>query len=192
MSSFDRLFVISEFSRFPISSPRGAAIKFLIETGTLMHFPDTSHGLCTLYFLCPVWLSECLQRIIHLKSSRSVARNGVICAEDLRVTRHTPPQPGAVVTWAGCFWQQRLYLFFLAFVFVEMVPLMFYVVFVQMLLVGTGFTEQTEEQYFQFLSKFEIALPVASNRCSVTKYFPTLVNICLGVCLFSTIKGLLL
>lgn len=33
-----------------------------------------------------------------------------------------------------------------------------------MLLVGTGFTEQTEEQYFQFLAKFEIALPVANNR----------------------------
>ncbi|KAG7278119.1 hypothetical protein CRUP_019429 [Coryphaenoides rupestris] len=91
-----------------------SAIKFLIETGTLMHFPDTSHGLCTLYFLCPAWLSECLERIIHLKSSRSVARNGVICAEDLR-----------------------------------------------MLLVGTGFTQQTEEQYFQFLSKFEIALPMS-------------------------------
>lgn len=65
-----------------------AAISFLIETGTLLHFPDTSHGLCTLYFLCPVWLSECLERIVHLKSSRSVARNGVIRAEDLRV-RHT-------------------------------------------------------------------------------------------------------
>lgn len=61
------------------------AINFLIETGTLLHFPDTSHGLCTLYFLCPVWLSECLERIMHLKSSRSVARNGVIHAEDLRV-----------------------------------------------------------------------------------------------------------
>ena len=35
---------------------------------------------------------------------------------------------------------------------------------VQMLLVGTGFTQQTEEQYFQFLAKFEIALPVANNR----------------------------
>lgn len=35
-----------------------------------------------------------------------------------------------------------------------------------MLLVGTGFTEQTEEQYFQFLAKFEIALPVASHRYS--------------------------
>lgn len=62
------------------------AISFLIETGTLLHFPDTSHGLCTLYFLCPVWLSECLERIMHLKSSRSVARNGVIRAEDLRVS----------------------------------------------------------------------------------------------------------
>ena len=112
MTSFDRLFVILEFSRFPTSSPRGAAIRFLIETGTLMHFPDTSHGLCTLYFLCPVWLSECLQRIIHLKSSRSVARNGVICAEDLRVTAtYAPAAGGAVVTWAGFFWQQRLYLF---------------------------------------------------------------------------------
>lgn len=94
-----------------------AAISFLIETGTLLHFPDTSHGLCKLYFLDAVWLSECLERIVHLKSSRSVARNGVIRAEDLR-----------------------------------------------MLLVGTGFTQQTEEQYFQFLAKFEIALPVASNR----------------------------
>ena len=74
------------------SLPGGPAIKFLIETGTLMHFPDTSHGLCTLYFLCPVWLSECLQRIIHLKSSRSVARNGVICAEDLRVTAAYAPK----------------------------------------------------------------------------------------------------
>lgn len=61
------------------------AISFLIETGALLHFPDTSHGLCTLYFLCPVWLSECLERIMHLKSSRSVARNGVIRTEDLRV-----------------------------------------------------------------------------------------------------------
>ena len=160
-----------------------------------MHFPDTSHGLCTLYFLCPVWLSECLQRIIHLKSSRSVARNGVICAEDLRVTATYAPAAGGL--WSRgppASFGSSVFIccFFLPFVCVETVPSMFYVVFVQMLLVGTGFTEQTEEQYFQFLSKFEIALPVASNRCSVTKYFPTLVNICLGVCLFSTIKGLLL
>ncbi|XP_068457694.1 leucine-rich repeat serine/threonine-protein kinase 1 isoform X2 [Clinocottus analis] len=101
------------------------AISFLIETGTLLHFPDTSHGLCTLYFLCPVWLSECLERIMHLKSSRSVARNGVIRAEDLR-----------------------------------------------MLLVGTGFTPQTEEQYFQFLAKFEIALPVASNSYLLPHLLP--------------------
>lgn len=93
------------------------AIGFLIETGTLLHFPDTSHGLRNLYFLDPVWLSECMERIINIKSSKSVVRNGVIKAEDLR-----------------------------------------------MLLVGTGFTKQTEEQYFQFLSKFEIALPVANNR----------------------------
>ncbi|KAM6981427.1 leucine-rich repeat serine/threonine-protein kinase 1 isoform 2-T2 [Aplochiton taeniatus] len=101
------------------------AISFLIEMGTLLHFPDTSHGLCTLYFLCPVWLSECLERIIHLKSSRSVAHNGVIRAEDLR-----------------------------------------------MLLVGTGFTQQTEEQYFQFLAKFEIALPVASNSYLLPHLLP--------------------
>nr|XP_046247302.1 leucine-rich repeat serine/threonine-protein kinase 1 isoform X2 [Scatophagus argus] len=101
------------------------AINFLIETGTLLHFPDTSHGLCTLYFLCPAWLSECLERIMHLKSSRSVARNGVIRAEDLR-----------------------------------------------MLLVGTGFTQQTEEQYFQFLTKFEIALPVANNSYLLPHLLP--------------------
>lgn len=35
---------------------------------------------------------------------------------------------------------------------------------IQMLLVGTGFTQQNEEQYFQFLAKFEIALPVANTR----------------------------
>ena len=58
-------------------------------------------------------------------------------------------------------------IFVLSFFLVSMEidALMFRVSFVQMLLVGTGFTEQTEEQYFQFLSKFEIALPVASNRC---------------------------
>uniref|UniRef100_A0A8D1F7J5 Leucine-rich repeat serine/threonine-protein kinase 1 n=1 Tax=Sus scrofa TaxID=9823 RepID=A0A8D1F7J5_PIG len=93
-----------------------SAISFLIETGTLLHFPDTSHGLRNLYFLDPIWLSECLQRIFNIKGSRSVAKNGVIRAEDLR-----------------------------------------------MLLVGTGFTKQTEEQYFQFLAKFEIALPVAND-----------------------------
>ncbi|XP_049321416.1 leucine-rich repeat serine/threonine-protein kinase 1 isoform X2 [Astyanax mexicanus] len=101
------------------------AISFLIETGSMLHFPDTSHGLCKLYFLDAVWLSECLERIIHLKSSRSVARNGVIRAEDLR-----------------------------------------------MLLVGTGFTQQTEEQYFQFLAKFEIALPVASNSYLLPHLLP--------------------
>ncbi|XP_035387696.1 leucine-rich repeat serine/threonine-protein kinase 1 isoform X1 [Electrophorus electricus] len=101
------------------------AINFLIETGTLLHFPDTSHGLCKLYFLDAVWLAECLERIVHLKSSRSVARNGVIRAEDLR-----------------------------------------------MLLVGTGFTRQTEEQYFQFLTKFEIALPVASNSYLLPHLLP--------------------
>ncbi|XP_069567536.1 leucine-rich repeat serine/threonine-protein kinase 1 [Brachyistius frenatus] len=101
------------------------AISFLIETGTLLHFPDTSNDLCTLYFLCPVWLSECLQMIIHLKFSRSVARNGVIRAEDLR-----------------------------------------------MLLVGTGFTQQTEAQYFQFLAKFEIALPVASDSYLLPHLLP--------------------
>lgn len=93
------------------------AISFLIETGTVLHFSDTSHGLCKLYFLDAVWLAECLERIVHLKSSRSVAHNGLIRTEDLR-----------------------------------------------MLLIGTGFTQHTEEQYFQFLAKFEIALPVASNR----------------------------
>ncbi|XP_048886812.1 leucine-rich repeat serine/threonine-protein kinase 1 isoform X1 [Brienomyrus brachyistius] len=101
------------------------AIGFLIETGTLLHFPDTSHGLCKLYFLDAKWLSECLERIINIKSSRSVARNGVIRAEDLR-----------------------------------------------MLLVGTGFTEQTEEQYFQFLAKFEIALPVANNSYLLPHLLP--------------------
>ncbi|KAM8762163.1 leucine-rich repeat serine/threonine-protein kinase 1 [Acanthopagrus schlegelii] len=101
------------------------AISFLIETGNLLHFSDTSHGLCTLYFLCPVWLSECLERIMHLKSSQSVARNGVIRVEDLR-----------------------------------------------MLLVGTGFTQHTEEQYFQFLAKFEIALPVANNSYLLPHLLP--------------------
>uniref|UniRef100_A0A8C8SVN9 non-specific serine/threonine protein kinase n=1 Tax=Pelusios castaneus TaxID=367368 RepID=A0A8C8SVN9_9SAUR len=101
------------------------AISFLIETGTLLHFPDTSHGLRNLYFLDPVWLSECLQRIFNIKSSRSIAKNGVIKAEDFR-----------------------------------------------MLLVGTGFTEQTEEQYFQFLAKFEIALPVANNSYLLPHLLP--------------------
>ncbi|CAH2274383.1 leucine-rich repeat serine threonine- kinase 1 [Pelobates cultripes] len=103
-----------------------AAIGFLIETGTLLHFPDTSHGLRNLYFLDPVWLAECLERIINIKSSKSVARNGVIKAEDLR-----------------------------------------------MLLVGTGFTKQTEEQYFQFLAKFEIALPVANNSYLLPHLLPS-------------------
>ncbi|XP_062998254.1 leucine-rich repeat serine/threonine-protein kinase 1 [Elgaria multicarinata webbii] len=102
-----------------------SAISFLIETGTLMHFPDTSHGLRNLYFLDPVWLSECLQRIFNIKSSKSVAKNGVIKAEDLR-----------------------------------------------MLLVGTGFAKQTEEQYFQFLAKFEIALPVANNSYLLPHLLP--------------------
>lgn len=69
----------------PLLVSPSPAISFLLETGALLHFPDTSHGLCTLYFLCPVWLSECLERIMHLKSSQAVARNGVIQAEDLRV-----------------------------------------------------------------------------------------------------------
>ncbi|XP_061451971.1 leucine-rich repeat serine/threonine-protein kinase 1 isoform X1 [Rhineura floridana] len=102
-----------------------SAINFLIETGTLLHFPDTSHGLRNLYFLDPVWLSECLQRIFNIKCSKSVAKNGVIKAEDLR-----------------------------------------------MLLVGTGFTKQTEEQYFQFLAKFEIALPVANNSYLLPHLLP--------------------
>nr|XP_033775868.1 leucine-rich repeat serine/threonine-protein kinase 1 isoform X1 [Geotrypetes seraphini]XP_033775869.1 leucine-rich repeat serine/threonine-protein kinase 1 isoform X1 [Geotrypetes seraphini]XP_033775870.1 leucine-rich repeat serine/threonine-protein kinase 1 isoform X1 [Geotrypetes seraphini] len=102
-----------------------AAISFLIETGTLLHFPDTSHGLRNLYFLHPVWLAECLERIVNIKFSKSVAKNGVIKAEDLR-----------------------------------------------MLLVGTGFTEQTEEQYFQFLAKFEIALPVANDSYLLPHLLP--------------------
>ncbi|XP_042617266.1 leucine-rich repeat serine/threonine-protein kinase 1-like [Cyprinus carpio] len=106
------------------------SINLLIETGTILHFSDTSHGLCKLYFLDAVWLSECFERIISLRGSRSVARllvarNGVIKAEDLR-----------------------------------------------MLLVGTGFTQQTEEQYFQFLAKFEIALPVASNSYLLPHLLP--------------------
>ncbi|XP_041840522.1 leucine-rich repeat serine/threonine-protein kinase 1 isoform X2 [Melanotaenia boesemani] len=101
------------------------AISFLIETGTLLHFPDTSHGLCMLYFLCPVWLSDCLESIVNLKPSRSMARNGVIQAEELRA-----------------------------------------------LLVGTGFTQQTEEQYFQFLAKFEIALPVADSSYLLPHLLP--------------------
>lgn len=74
---------IPPFMSLLVSPP--PAISFLIETGALLHFSDTSHGLCTLYFLCPVWLSECLEKIMHLKSSQAVARNGVIQAEDLRV-----------------------------------------------------------------------------------------------------------
>ncbi|XP_006872218.1 PREDICTED: leucine-rich repeat serine/threonine-protein kinase 1 [Chrysochloris asiatica] len=103
-----------------------AAISFLIETGTLLHFPDTSHGLRNLYFLDPIWLSECLQRIFNIKGSRSVAKNGVIRTEDLR-----------------------------------------------MLLLGTGFTQQTEEQYFQFLAKFEIALPVANDSYLLPHLLPS-------------------
>ncbi|XP_063170359.1 leucine-rich repeat serine/threonine-protein kinase 1 [Candoia aspera] len=102
-----------------------SAINFLIETGTLMHFPDTSHGLRNLYFLDPVWLSECLQRIFNIKSSKSIAKNGVIKAEDLR-----------------------------------------------MLMVGTGFTQETEEQYFQFLAKFEIALPIANHSYLLPHLLP--------------------
>ncbi|KAM4596959.1 leucine-rich repeat serine/threonine-protein kinase 1 [Fundulus diaphanus] len=101
------------------------AIGFLIETGTLLHFPDTSHGLCTLYFLCPVWLSDCLERIVHLNSCRPVTRNGVIQAEAL-----------------------------------------------SKLLDGTGFTEETKEQYFQFLAKFEIALPVANHSYLLPHLLP--------------------
>ncbi|TRY84280.1 hypothetical protein DNTS_013412 [Danionella cerebrum] len=102
------------------------AISFLIETGTILHFPDTSHGLCRLYFLDAVWLCECLERIVHLRGSRSVAPNGLIRTHDLR-----------------------------------------------MLLVGTGFTPQTEEQYFQFLAKFEIALPVANNSYLLPHLLPS-------------------
>ncbi|XP_039628634.1 leucine-rich repeat serine/threonine-protein kinase 1 [Polypterus senegalus] len=102
-----------------------SAMNFLIETGVLLHFPDTSRGLRNLYFLDAVWLSECLERIINIKSSKSVAKNGVIKGEDLR-----------------------------------------------MLLVGTGFTEQTEEQYLQLLAKFEIALPVASNSYLLPHLLP--------------------
>ncbi|XP_026528814.1 leucine-rich repeat serine/threonine-protein kinase 1 [Notechis scutatus] len=102
-----------------------SAINFLIETGTLMHFPDTSHGLRNLYFLDPVWLSECLQRIFNVKSSKSIAKNGVIKAEDLR-----------------------------------------------MLMVGMGFTKEAEEQYFQFLAKFEIALPIANNSYLLPHLLP--------------------
>ncbi|XP_054916004.1 leucine-rich repeat serine/threonine-protein kinase 1 isoform X2 [Poeciliopsis prolifica] len=101
------------------------AISFLIETGTLLHFPDTSHGLCTLYFLCPVWLSDCLERIVHLNSCRPAPKNGLIKVEDLRK-----------------------------------------------LLAGTGFTQETEEQYFQFLAKFEIALPVANDRYLLPHLLP--------------------
>ncbi|XP_037553156.1 leucine-rich repeat serine/threonine-protein kinase 1 [Nematolebias whitei] len=101
------------------------AISFLIETGSLLHFPDTSHGLCTLYFLCPVWLSDCLELLIQLKSSCPFVRNGLIQAEDLR-----------------------------------------------MLLAETGFTQQTEEQYFQFLAKFEIALPAANNSYLLPHLLP--------------------
>ncbi|XP_041074773.1 leucine-rich repeat serine/threonine-protein kinase 1-like isoform X1 [Polyodon spathula] len=102
-----------------------SALGFLIETGALLHFPDTSHGLRNLYFLDAVWLSECLERIISIKSSKSVVKNGVIKAEDLR-----------------------------------------------MVLAGTGFTAQTEEQYFQFLAKFEIALPVASDSYLLPHLLP--------------------
>uniref|UniRef100_UPI00398E8825 leucine-rich repeat serine/threonine-protein kinase 1 n=1 Tax=Pristiophorus japonicus TaxID=55135 RepID=UPI00398E8825 len=101
------------------------ALDFLIETGALLHFPDTSHGLRNLYFLHPVWLCECLERIINVKASRSLAKNGVIQVTELRT-----------------------------------------------LLVGTGFTEQTEEQYFQFLAKFEIALPIANNSYLLPHLLP--------------------
>lgn len=103
-----------------------SAISFLIETGALLHFPDTSHGLRNLYFLDPLWLSECLQRIFGIRGSRSVAKNGVIRAQDLRL-----------------------------------------------LLLGTGFTQQTEEQYFQFLAKFEIALPVANDSYLLPHLLPS-------------------
>ncbi|XP_067827754.1 leucine-rich repeat serine/threonine-protein kinase 1 [Heptranchias perlo] len=101
------------------------ALAFLIETGAVLHFPDTSHGLRNLYFLHPVWLSECLERIINIKASRSIAKNGLIQVAELRT-----------------------------------------------LLVGTGFTEQNEEQYFQFLAKFEIALPVAKNSYLLPHLLP--------------------
>ncbi|XP_051896567.1 leucine-rich repeat serine/threonine-protein kinase 1 isoform X2 [Pristis pectinata] len=102
------------------------ALGFLIETGAVLHFPDTSHGLRNLYFLHPVWLSECLERIINIKASRSLATNGVIQVSELRK-----------------------------------------------LLDGTGFTKQTEEQYFQFLAKFEIALPIANNSYLLPHLLPS-------------------
>ncbi|XP_069767547.1 leucine-rich repeat serine/threonine-protein kinase 1 isoform X4 [Narcine bancroftii] len=102
------------------------ALGFLIETGVLLHFPDTSHGLCNLYFLHPVWLSECLERIFNIKASRSLVTNGVIEVSEL-----------------------------------------------SKLLKGTGFTKQTEEQYLQFLAKFEIALPIASHSYLLPHLLPS-------------------
>ncbi|XP_054590342.2 leucine-rich repeat serine/threonine-protein kinase 1 isoform X2 [Nothobranchius furzeri] len=118
--------IIEQISESDITEyeDKQTAISFLIETGTLLHFPDTSHGLCTLYFLCPVWLSDCLERIICLRSSQPMARNGVIQAKDLKV------------------------------------------------LEGTGFTQQTQEQYFQFLAKFEIALPLGNNSYLLPHLLP--------------------
>ncbi|XP_032906424.1 leucine-rich repeat serine/threonine-protein kinase 1 [Amblyraja radiata] len=103
-----------------------AALAFLIETGAVLHFPDTSHGLRNLYFLHPVWLSECLEKIINIKASRSLAMNGVIRLTELRK-----------------------------------------------LLLGTGFTQQTEEQYLQFLAKFEIALPIANDSYLLPHLLPS-------------------
>ncbi|XP_078283417.1 leucine-rich repeat serine/threonine-protein kinase 1 [Rhinoraja longicauda] len=103
-----------------------AALAFLIETGAVLHFPDTSHGLHNLYFLHPVWLSQCLLKIINVKASQSLAMNGVMRVSELRK-----------------------------------------------LLVGTGFTQHTEEQYLQFLAKFEIALPIANDSYLLPHLLPS-------------------
>ncbi|XP_057705282.1 leucine-rich repeat serine/threonine-protein kinase 1 isoform X2 [Corythoichthys intestinalis] len=107
---------IAEYDDLP------SAVKFLTETGTLLHFPDSSRGLRTLYFLCPVWLADSLRAIVRPESSRS---NGIVRAGDLRI-----------------------------------------------LLVGTGLTRDSEEQFFQFLAKFEIALPVADDSYLLPHLLP--------------------
>jgi len=39
-------------------------IKFLTETGTILHFNDQLKGLNNLYFLDPTWLCDVLSKVL--------------------------------------------------------------------------------------------------------------------------------
>ena len=59
------------------------AVRFLHESGVLLHYDDATHHLNKLYFINPQWLCRMMAQIITVKEINPFIKNGILKREKL-------------------------------------------------------------------------------------------------------------